>query len=183
MLVPLDQIELPISNYTMFSRVSIVKNDGEQSLTKNLFFFFTGSIPLTILTSLFLYGIFKLTFNYKISTFFRRQSFLFCHITQVLLESNLAYFIFDSLSQLEVLVVFTFYDKVFMILSITFFFVCIMFAVGYYFYVQRLKQQACYFIDCLYRCTPTFYYLMVKFSVRSVLKGCIHFFLHSRYVT
>ena len=68
-----------------------------------------------------------------------------------------------------------------MVISILFFFVCILFAIAYYFYVQSLKQQACYFIDCLYRCNATFYYLMIKFSLRSVLKGCIHFYLHSNF--
>lgn len=73
-------------------------DDGEQSLIKNLFFFSQAPShsPFSLLC---FYTEYKFTFNYKFSAFLRRKSFLFCYEIQVLLESNLVYFIIDSLSQ------------------------------------------------------------------------------------
>ena len=144
------------------------------------FLFFT--IPQMLMLCGILKGIFLLLFNYKISVFFRRYSFVFPSSVQMLLEGNVAYFTFIAFNQMKVAFSFKFIDKLSIVVCVCFF--GFLFIGSICFYVicnQFYQKQFGYFLYCVFRCNSALCFLTVKFFTRGILRGAIHHFFFSQY--
>lgn len=144
--------------------------------------FFLFTIPSSIIYCLIGFVIFKLTWEYKISSLVRRFYFFKIALLQIILEGNLSYFVYLSFSHLSHAFSFTFFDKLSLIFTVIFLFGVLMFSIAFYLIIGKLlKKNSCYFIYCFYRCPSTFKFLTVNNLIRGFLRGSVHFFLYNYY--
>ena len=80
------QESLPLSDYKNYTRSQFVAIEGsEQVLIQTALPFFLYMIPQNIALCLLFYALFRLTSQYKLSVIFRRFSFFYCALLQILL--------------------------------------------------------------------------------------------------
>ena len=175
--------QLPISDFSEFSNAKHQEvDDVDDNYFKGSFFFLALTVPQTIILSLVFYCIFRILFNYKISTFFRRYSFLGATIIQSLVETNIVFFSYIFFRQTLVSFSFNFNDKLFLALSVCLFFFIMIGSFCYYFIGNLIYEKKFgYFIHCFYRCFPTLLFLTFRFAFRGFAQGAIHSLLHNHY--
>lgn len=127
---------------------------------------------------------FRLLNRYNVSRYLRSFYFIKSVIIQSCIDGNQAYFFYVCFSHLSYPFAITIIDKFCLVLTLLFLLFLVLFSLTYYFLLgEFLKKESCYFIFCLYRFTPSYLMLTIKFSVRSMLQGVIHFFFYYHYGT
>lgn len=171
---------LALSDYSPYTNDRFVEIEGSSSvLLQAALTFFVYTIPENILSCLALFFLFKILQKYKISQYFRKFYFLKPILFQSLIEGNVCYFVYVCLGHLSVSFSFKFEDKACLGLTVFFLWIILMFSFCFYVLVGHfLREKACYFIFCFYRCNAGYFYLTIKNLSRNLLRGTIFFFFH-----
>ena len=132
---------LNFSDYSKYSNQKFLLMEQKSS------FFWDGSfensfysLPSTLLVSLILMGLFYLTFDYRISRYFRPYSLFFTFYV-LTFENDISYLSFLSFSNAMNLFSYKFQDKIGHIIWVFVFFLLILFCVGGFFLSRILYKK------------------------------------------
>lgn len=122
--------------------------------------------------------LFRMLFNYSISSYLRPLSFAGCVFVS-LLEGNIEYFVFLGARNLQYLFAEKFSDKLFSVFVISFLFIFVFYSFGsyfllYYFYEKLFK----YFLTNLFRIDGASWIMLCIYCTRPFISGCIHALLY-----
>lgn len=173
-----------ISNFTLFTPTRYAEIENSSIiLLDTAFSYFIYTIPLVIVTCIALDQIFRILSTRKISSYLRKYFFLKTTIIQTLLEGNIAYFTYVCFGNLNLSFSFYFVDKILIGTTVVFLWVIVLFSLIFYPLIGKyLKKRAGYFIYCVYRFNPGYYFIQIKLLLRNFMRGAIFYFLHSSYV-
>ena len=168
------------SDYRKFTRQKFVSIESSSSVLLNAASsFFLYTIPETLLFCLFLYCLFCIIRNYKISQHFRKYYFIKTVLLRTLLEGNIAYFIYVCFGHLAMPFTFDFYDRLSLSFTVVFLWVLLVFSLIFYSLIGRyLQNKAGHFLYCYYRCNSGYLLIASKNLIRNFLRGAIFYFFH-----
>lgn len=172
-----------LSNYKNYSTTEFVKiEDASSVFLDSNFSFLIYTIPQNIILGLILYWIFKSMKNNHSSRSIRKYFFFFPSLLQVLIESNVAYFVFVCFSHLLSSFCFKYRDKCSLIFTILFLFGLVIYTSTFFILVDKFfKKNSYHFIPGFYRINKTFYYLTLACLLRNFIKGAICAVFHYVY--
>ena len=144
---------LSLANYKFYSVEKFVQVEGASStLLDSNFTFFIYTVPINILFCGLLYLIFYILHDGKFSKHLRKFYFIKSALGVALLESNLAYFIFVCLMNLNQSFSFNWGNKIEFVFTILFLLSLLLFTFCSYLLIFKyLGKQAIYFHDMTYR--------------------------------